>query len=146
MSDLALKKAPNGKYDLDFSRGDLLLSDSLLNAVLLSLGCWSRDENIRDFANLKPEIGGWWGNSLDEVEIGSQIWKLFRQKLNSATAENAAEAAKKALKWMVDDGVAKEIEAEASVDGVMLDLRVVVVKPDSTNEEFRWQINWENSL
>ena len=66
--------------------------------------------------------------------------------MNSATAENAAEAAKKALKWMVDDGVAKEIDAEAAVDGVMLDLRVVVVKPDSTNEEFRWQINWENSL
>ena len=34
----------------------------------------------------------------------------------------------------------------AAVDGVLLDLRVVVVKPDSTNEEFRWQINWENSL
>ena len=146
MSDLALKKAPNGKYDLDFSRGDLQLSDSLQNAVLLSLGCWSRDENIRDFANLNPEIGGWWGNSLDEVEIGSQIWKLFRQKLNSATAENAVEAAKKALKWMVDDGVAKEIDADAVVDGEWLSLRVTVVKPDSTNEEFRWQVNWENSL
>lgn len=146
MSDLALVKKQNGLYDLDFHNGDLILSKSLKNAVLLSLACWSRGEDVRDVANLKPEIGGWWGNALETVEIGSEIWKLFRQKLNDATANNAKAAAEKALKWMVDDGVAKEIGVNSLVVGKILALIVKIVKPDGTNEEFRWQVNWEESL
>jgi len=141
-----LVKKQNGLYDLDFHNGDLDLSNSLKNAVLLSLVCWSRGEDIRDVANLKPEIGGWWGNALESVEIGSEIWKLFRQKLNDATANDAKVAAENALKWMVDDGVAKEIKVNSLVVGKILALIVKIVKPDGTNEEFRWQVNWEESL
>ena len=146
MSDLALKKQENGRYDLDFSRGDLVLTDTLENAVLLSLVCWSRDESIRDAANLNPDIGGWWGNSLEDVEIGSQLWKLFKNKLNEPTATNAVSEAKKALKWMVDDGVAKDVDAEAVIDGKLLVLKIYVVRPNSERDEFRWQINWEASI
>ena len=146
MSDLALVKKPNGMYDLDFDNGDLKLSNSLKNAVLLSLSCWSKDQDIHDVADLDPKIGGWWGNALETVEIGSEIWKLFRQKLNDQTANDAKSAAEKALKWMIDDGVAKEISVSALVIGVVLGLLVKIVKPDGTNEEFRWQVNWEESL
>ena len=146
MSDLALVKKPNGVYDLDFGNGDLKLSNSLKNAVLLSLSCWSKGQDIRDVADLDPKIGGWWGNALETVEIGSEIWKLFRQKLNDQTANDAKSAAEKALKWMIDDGVAKEISVSALVIGVVLGLLVKIVKPDGTNEEFRWQVNWEESL
>jgi phage gp46-like protein len=146
MSDLALKKQENGRYDLDFSRGDLVLTDTLENSVLLSLVCWSRDESIRDVANLNPDIGGWWGNSLEDVEIGSQLWKLFKNKLNEPTATNAVSEAKKALKWMVDDGVAKQVDAEAVIDGKLLVLKIYVVRPNSERDEFRWQINWEASI
>lgn len=145
MSDLRLTKSENGRFDLDFSTGDLSLTDSLENAVLLSLACWARDDEIRDVAHIEPDLGGWWGNSLEDVEIGSQIWKLFKKKLNTPTAENAVAAAQKALKWMVDDGVAKETNVDAVIDGALLCLTVTVVKPDSTGEEFRWQINWEAS-
>lgn len=146
MSDLALVKKPNGMYDLDFGNGDLKLSNSLKNAVLLSLSCWSKGQDIHDVADLDPKIGGWWGNALETVEIGSEIWKLFRQKLNDQTANDAKSAAEKALKWMIDDGVAKEISVSALVIGVVLGLLVKIVKPDGTNEEFRWQVNWEESL
>ena len=146
MSDLALKKQENGRCDLDFSRGDLVLTDTLENSVLLSLVCWSRDESIRDVANLNPDIGGWWGNSLEDVEIGSQLWKLFKNKLNEPTATNAVSEAKKALKWMVDDGVAKEVDAESVIDGKLLVLKIYVVRPNSERDEFRWQINWEASI
>ena len=146
MSDLALVKKPNGMYDLDFGNGDLKLSNSLKNAVLLSLSCWSKGQDIHDVADLDPKIGGWWGNALETVEIGSDIWKLFRQKLNDQTANDAKSAAEKALKWMIDDGVAKEISVSALVIGVVLGLLVKIVKPDGTNEEFRWQVNWEESL
>ena len=146
MSDLALVKKPNGMYDLDFGNGDLKLSNSLKNAVLLSLSCWSKGQDIHDVADLDPKIGGWWGNALETVEIGSDIWKLFRQKLNDQTANDAKSAAEKALKWMIDDGVAKEISVSALVIGGVLGLLVKIVKPDGTNEEFRWQVNWEESL
>ena len=139
-------KKPNGMYDLDFGNGDLKLSNSLKNAVLLSLSCWSKGQDIHDVADLDPKIGGWWGNALETVEIGSEIWKLFRQKLNDQTANDAKSAAEKALKWMIDDGVAKEISVSALVIGVVLGLLVKIVKPDGTNEEFRWQVNWEESL
>lgn len=139
-------KKPNGMYDLDFGNGDLKLSNSLKNAVLLSLSCWSKGQDIHDVADLDPKIGGWWGNALETVEIGSDIWKLFRQKLNDQTANDAKSAAEKALKWMIDDGVAKEISVSALVIGVVLGLLVKIVKPDGTNEEFRWQVNWEESL
>lgn len=146
MSDLALKKTANGRYDLDYSRGDLVLTDSLENAILLSIVCWSRDASIRDAANLLPDLGGWWGNSLEDVEIGSQLWKLFKNKLNEPTAVNAVAEAKKSLKWMTDDGVAKDVVVESVIDGKILVMKITVVRPDSKNEEFRWQINWEASI
>lgn len=141
-----MTKRPNGLYDLAFVQGDFVLTNSLQNCVLISLACWSRDQDVREVANIKPDVGGWWGNSLEDVEIGSQIWKLFRQKLNSQTAENAVESAKSALKWMIDDGVAKDVSVEAEIKGKYLEMVVSIEKPDATGEEFRWQINWEESL
>lgn len=141
-----MTKKPNGLYDLAFEQGDFVLTNSLQNCVLISLACWSRDQDVREVANIKPDVGGWWGNSLEDVEIGSQIWKLFRQKLNSQTAENAVESAKSALKWMIDDGVAKDVSVEAEIKGKYLEMVVSIEKPDATGEEFRWQINWEESL
>lgn len=146
MSDLAMTRSSNGFFDLEFSRGDFVLTNSLRNCVLLSLGCWARDEEITEVATIEPSIGGWWGNSLEDVEIGSQIWKLFKQKLDDPTALNAAAAAEKALKWMVDDGVAKSVAADAVINGKILEMTVSIQKPDASGEKFRWQINWEDSL
>ena len=86
------------------------------------------------------------GNSLEDVEIGSQLWKLFKNKLNDVTAVNAVAETKKALKWMIDDGVAKDVVVDAVIDGKILVMKITVVCPDSKKEEFRWQINWEASI
>lgn len=145
MSDLSIYRTANGLYDLDFNRGDLMLTDGLENAIIVSLACWARDTDISQAANIIPTLGGWWGNSLEDVEIGSQIWKLFSRKLTDLTAEKGAAAASSALKWMVDDGVAKTVDVESSiVDNVLLFV-IRIEKPNSSKHEFKWQINWEAS-
>lgn len=144
MSDLALKRTKNGRYDLDYSRGDLVLTDKLENAVLLSLACWSRDDSKKGIANLSPDMGGWWGNSLEDVEIGSKLWKLTNESTD-ASANKAEIEAKKSLKWMIDDGVAKDVVVNSEIKGGVVLLRINVIRPDSSKEEYRWQVNWEAS-
>ena len=143
MSDFALTKKSNGLYDLDMSNNDLVLTNSLSNAVVLSLGTWARDERLNDSATIEPQIGGWFGNVLGDA-FGSRIWKSFRDTLNSASVSRATAFAKDALKWLVDDGVAKSVDVNVTgFEGTKVYFNVVVNKPDASGEEFRWQANWE---
>lgn len=146
MSDLALKAMPNGSFDLDFDEksNDLLLTDSLFNAVGISIGTYARDRKARPgIAVLDPQIGGWWADALDPVgTLGGYLYEAFPGKLTAATAESVKVLVIEALHWMIDDGVAKSVSCEAVVGDESLDLTVVIEKPDGVSEDYRYELNW----
>jgi len=145
MSDLALRQTRELNYDLDFNGSDLALSDSLQSAVALSLGCFVRS-GATGTATLSNQIGGWWGNALNELPMGSEIWKLFSTKISDKSADAAAKMAEKALAWMITDGVAKSIDVTGEAFRTGVNLRVRVQKPDRTDDTFVYQVNWEASV
>lgn len=145
MSDLALVRTSEQNFDLDFSGLDLRLSDSMQGAVALSLGCFVRPSNTST-AVVNSQLGGWWGDALNELPMGSDFYKLFSEKSFLHTAKEAKKIAEKALQWLVTDGVAKAVSVEAETSKSGVNLSVQVQKPDGTDDTFVYQVNWEASV
>ena len=147
MSDLCLEKTDRQDFDLAFKGGDLVLSDSLQMSVILSIACWCRDVPYDGAAILEPSIGGWWADAMNEMPIGSRLWTLFRSKLTTPTLKNAESLIKDALKWMVDDGVAKDVKVSSGNGGKHTAWFIVeIVKPNGDTEQFKYETNWEASF
>ena len=146
MSDLALYRRNDGDFDLAFDegRGDLLTTESLENTVAISIGTYARERNLGNVANLKPNIGGWWGDALDEKgTLGGYLYEAFPGKLTESTADNVETLAGEALQWLIDDGVAKSVNCDASISGdELLILNVMIERPEGENEAFLFELNW----
>ncbi len=95
---------------------------------------------------------GWWGNSLFENEPDRQIGSDFeiRVRPKAITVKYLREvenAARDALQWMINIGLAAEIEANATWPELnKVDLSILITKPDGTTETLRYELNWENGL
>lgn len=148
MSDLSLKQLSNGCFDLDFNGLDLGLTDTLENAVIISIGSYARKKR-GTAANLEPDIGGWWGDSLDEnsIKLGGYIHEAFHEKLSDSTCRDIEKFIKDALKWMISDGVAKETLCSAEIsDEKTISISIEIVKPAGNSEAYIYQFNWEETL
>ena len=146
MSDLALYRRDDGNFDLAFNegRGDLLTDDSLENAVVISIGTYARERNLGKVANLKPSVGGWWGDALDEKgTLGGYLYEAFPGKLIESTARQVEVLCSEALKWMVDDGVAKSVGCKAEVaDEETMNVTITIQRPDGSDNAYAYEIKW----
>ena len=146
MSDLALYRRSDGNFDLAFDEGggDLLTSDSLENAVVISIGTYARERYLGKSANLKPLIGGWWGDSLDEKgTLGGYLYEAFPGKLTGVTARSVENLISEALSWMVEDGVAKSVGCKAEVaDEETMNITVTIHRPDGNDDAYAYEIKW----
>ena len=148
MSDLALKRLSDGCFDLDFDGLDLLLTNTLENAVIISIGSYAR-EVTGETANTEPDIGGWWGDAVEDnlIKLGGYLHKAFHKKLTNATCRDIEGFVNDALKWMVNDGIAKETSCSASISGSkMISMTVIITKPSGSPETFTYEFNWEATL
>jgi len=144
MADIALKRQSEGYFDLDFESNDLKLCDGLENATAISLGCFARNRNLKaDQANLKPDMGGWWADALDQNgPLGGYLHEVWPGKLDATTLKRAASIAADSLAWLKEDGVAAEVYVIATEINGALVLNVKIVKPNGTSENFEYEMNW----
>ena len=137
----------SGDFDLAFDevKGDLLTSDSLENAVVISIGTYARERKLGKVANLKPNVGGWWGDALDEKgNLGGYLYEAFPGKLTEVTARSVENLISEALSWMVDDGVAKSVSCVVEIDGEQrMNVNILIEKSDGEKDEsFLYELNW----
>ncbi|MDC7218650.1 MAG: hypothetical protein PQJ59_01845 [Spirochaetales bacterium] len=130
MKDLQLVYS-DGAPDIEVVNGMPKMSGGLSNAVYLSLF-----------------VSEWWGNSESETEekFISEIPEiLVSNPLTNQTRLNIIEAAQESLSWMIDLGIAAEIEITASIPSKgTLNLAVEITEPEqdeSTN--FTYALNWD---
>ena len=146
MSDLALFRRSSGDFDLAFdeAEGDLLTSDSLENAVVISIGTYARERKLGKVANLKPVIGGWWGDALSEKgNLGGYLYEAFPGKLTEVTARSVENLVNESLAWMVEDGVAKSVSCKAEVaDEETMNITVIIERPDGGDNAYAYEIKW----
>ena len=111
--------------DVILGNGDLERDEGLRSAVIISLYSDRRADDTDEFDN--NDRRGWWGDLLSEVEgdqIGSKLWLLQRSKNTQQVVNNAKQYAFEALEWMIEDGVAQDIEVDAWVFGDVSNLRL----------------------
>lgn len=147
MSDIALVEKQDGSFDLDFDEKskDLLLTDSLYNAVAISIGSYARNRNLKpNSAVLDPQIGGWWADALDPLgTLGGYLYEAYPGKISQETLVKLKDLVVESLQWMIDDGVAKSTDCEVSVgEKDFVTISVAIKKPDGTTDDYKYELNW----
>ncbi|MBI1214559.1 MAG: hypothetical protein GC185_01915 [Alphaproteobacteria bacterium] len=124
------------------SGGAIAQDDTLTTAIIVSL-LTDRRANADDALPTAPRPGplppdrrGWCGDALAEIEgdrIGSRLWLLARAKPVEETRLLAIDYAQEAMAWMIEDGLATQIDVSAiwAARGYLL-LTVETTLPDGS--------------
>lgn len=99
--------------DLVVNNSEIQSDESLKQAVLVSLFTDARCEKS-ELPLGESSLRGFWGDGMFGEKTGSKLWLLNRSKYTNDTLIKAKEYAKSALDWMISDGLAKDIQIEAS--------------------------------
>ena len=107
--DAVLKENPDGVYDISYdSEGDILTSDFLDTAILMSIFC-ERRANVEEVPESEKRRG-WIGNeSTPEFEIGSKVWLYEQARLTRTTLNGLQTEIFNGLEWMLGE-IAVDIE------------------------------------
>jgi phage gp46-like protein len=135
---------------LEVVAGDVLAPNPLGQAVLMSL-LTDRLAEGPDLVITDGDRGGWWGDSYAEPasdRIGSRLWILMQRGLTNQSATLAAEYAREALRWLLEDGVATSLDVEArrlsEGDRHGLAITVAVIRdPSATGADPRYDDLWD---
>ena len=142
-TDIELTTDGTTTPDLGILNGDLVVDDGLETSINVSLFTDGRAEN----QVFRPEDRrGWIGDVFRERDIGSLLWLLEQTRLDQLTLAAAIDRTRKALEWMVEDGLASDV----SVSGEISDLNSVsifidVTAPDSSGVT-RYVKYWRNTI
>lgn len=147
--------AEQGHADVVIVNRDLERDDGLETAITISLFSNRRADEEDGLPDADGSREGWWGDALltSRDKIGSKLWLLGRGKFVDSLLSDAEQYSKEALQWMIDDGVASEINVVAervqqvtTADSV-LKLTVEVVRPEGGESVFfPYFFNWKNQV
>lgn len=139
---------------ISMSSNDVVTSMSLVTPVIVSLFTDARaadDDALPDERN--PDRRGWWGDSTNTAligdSVGSKLWLLEREKNEGAALIKAKIYIQDALKWMLNEGVAKSIDVvteaqrlQNDTGTIILAFQIKITKPDGTTETFKFEQEW----
>lgn len=126
--------------DISINNGLIEMSGGLQTAVYLSLFGGNDEDNKIDNQEFNKS---WWGNSNEKEinQIRSETQYLLKSlPITSSNLRKLELTAKRDLNWMIDIGLAKEININASIP----DLNVVKLNIKIDQKEFEFIENWRN--
>ena len=132
-----------GIADLAVEAGDLATDDGLETAVMVSLFTDHR-AGAEELPPEESDPRGWWGDLADggTDRIGSKLWLLAREKQTAEVVARAEEYAREALQWLIDDGVARDVDVAAAIVAMgVLMIRVRVARPGGKSVQYVY--NWQ---
>lgn len=141
-------KTEHATIDIDPDTFDLYSDAGLENAVLISLFTDKRaddDDELPDVGN--DDRRGWWGDALRGWKIGSKLWLLAREKCLDTLGTLLEQYSSEALQWLVSDGVAESVSAEASrTSKTEWSVQIKITRPQSKPMEFIYFYNWQGQI
>ena len=146
MSDLALAFDPKtGAADIAVADGELVLDHGLASLALASLLTDARA--TREQAPGEADLRGWFGDALSSVPWGGLLWTLDRSKTLPEILRLAADYARAALEWMIEDGIAARIDVRAeridgAGDGATLVLAIDIHRPTGERVSLLYDRLW----
>jgi phage gp46-like protein len=134
--DVVLTEVPTGATT--YAR-DVATDDGLDTAVYVSLFTDARADPA--LASDPTDLRGWWGDEFGP--IGSRLWQLTRGKATDEALSFAETATRDALQWLVDTGIAAEVEASATRIGLYaISIEARIRRPGETSATFRYALSW----
>lgn len=157
-------------WDIRAARGDwsitscdLTLDNPLRSAIIVSLFTdrvlpkqpTGLDAAVGLVANdgaagtVEADLGGWWGDVLEEEPIGSRLRQLRRAiKAGDASLPGEAQAmCREALQWLIADGIAEDVSVSAwwsASNASALEFEITVKRPSvSSSETFLFSWAWK---
>jgi phage gp46-like protein len=113
--------------DIEIQNGSPILTGGLESAVFLSL--------------FTPAF---WGNSIADIDgqYTSRLPELYQAPLTNTSRLDAIEAVKNSLQWLINKGIASEIQARGEIpkEGYLF-LSVKVTQP-SGDSTIAYNLNW----
>ena len=106
--------------------GDLSGDNSLYNALYLSLFGGDNFSNV-----------------YEEYESDNEFQEALNQSISLKSLQNVEAKAKKALKWMIDEGVAGSIEVSAK-GNLESKINVDITITEPNGEDYPFAVIWEN--
>lgn len=149
MSDLSfIIQANKITADIEIESGDFKQANYLETAVLVSLFSNRRatDDELNTYARgiAKPELneGLWIDTYRSGIQYGSGFWLLARENKKQETLSRFESYSKEALKWVIDDGVAKFVDTEASFSGDQVYLVITITKENGEQFVATFDFAW----
>lgn len=129
--------------------GDVRLSLSQDGGIIkIRGGQPEMDDGLETAVNISLfSEGSWWANALaaDGEEIGSAFFAALAAPLTNQARLDIIEAARDALAWMTESGIAQAVEITATIPAVgRLDLSITIRQPERAPTVFRYTVNWQN--
>lgn len=135
---LALGVTDEG-LDLVLSPAGLVRDESVGTTLLVSLlsDARARDEDLALVGTGGRR--GWWADAEGD-RFGSRLWLLERRSLTEATLRDAGAMAGEALDWLVDEGVAARVSAQASrLSNDAIGIEITIVPSADQRYAFLWR-------
>jgi phage gp46-like protein len=142
--DIALRFDRNtGQFDLAIEGGDLGTDEGLQTAVILSLFTDRRALPEDELPGGGSDRRGWWADAFRARRHGSRLWLLGREKAMEDVRRRAEEYAREALRWLIDDRVAAELEIDAEhLSSTTLGLNIRIRRGDGSEVQTRYSYVW----
>lgn len=124
--DVLMKRGVDGIYDIEWDEnGDLLTTNGLESALDISILGEVRANEAEII--IPQRRRGWWGSAVLGYEQGSKLWLLSQDRKTEENRVLSEEYAKKALQWMLDDKIAREIivNSEFTFDGLLIKIKLI---------------------
>lgn len=127
--DLYLKPTTDGGQIEILPNGDPRTMEGLFTAAYISL-----------FTN------PYWGNAISDSpqRYRSELNEIFKQTVSNQTRLDAIEAAKDALQWMIDEGVASNIQVIGEIETKSrINIKISIFEPSGEETQIAYALNWQ---
>ena len=135
------------RADLVSAPPGLLTDRELESNIIVSLFTWRRAEEGDDLPFFDNKRYGWWGDSYPIApndKIGSRIWLFQRAKILQSTPAEFRAVCLQALEWLIEDGVATEVEVVVErLDIHAIAASITVARSNGTTFSTRFDHVWE---
>ena len=104
-------------YDfmIDQKTGDMVITDGLDTALIMSVFCEKRDNSIQ----IPENRGGWMGNEMNDnpdYEIGNLNWTKYQSKIDEELPDEIGDNTKDGINWLSEDKIVEAFEVRIEVN------------------------------
>ena len=88
----------------------------------------------------------YWGNSVSDISerYQSQLNSIFQQSVSNQTRLDVIEAAKDALRWMLDENIASRIDVIAEIETKSrINVKATIYEPSGESVQIAYALNWQ---